>query len=552
MTDRRARAEYLYRLRDEQLSREAERSLAAFIRQAWATCEPGTTFLDNWHIGAIADYLEAVTAGEMPRLLINCPPRYMKSLIVSVIWPAWVWATRPDTRWVFGSYSDLLAVKHSVDRRRLISSPWFQERWGHRVRLTSDQNAKAEFHNDQRGVMLATSVGGSVTGKGGNFLVLDDPHNPKQADSDLQREHALEFFRKTWSTRLDDKRHGVSVVVMQRLHFLDLSALCLELDYEHLCLPGMAESRTTILLPRSRQEIRREVGEPLWRSREDVAELAQQRATLGTHAFNAQYQQRPVPRAGVIIKREWWKFYDQLPELDVWGQSWDMSFKDKPGSDCVVGLVGGRRGAHFYFIARTKGPMAFSDTCRAIKTASSQYPRATRILIEDTANGPAIINHLKSEISGLIPVTPQGNKLARLVAAEPLVESGNVFLPNPIDPDTGRTRPEREWVHDFIEQLAMFPQGEHDDDVDAFSQFIIGFRESEPAFIGFMREQARKAEERQCKRCYHLATVGDWERRGGCPKCGSDGTVEPAPALSDPSAAIDLKPFLGFAPTKSQ
>jgi hypothetical protein len=170
------------------LRRRAEQSLYAYVRQLWAILEPGTVFLDGWHIQLLAEHLEAVTAGQITRLVVNLPPRYMKSILVSVAWPTWEWIRKPQLRYIFASYSESLAIKLSVDRRLVLQSPWYVGRWGDRVRLTDDQNEKAEFANDQRGSMMAMSLSGSVTGKGGDRIIVDDAHNPSDILSDTIRD----------------------------------------------------------------------------------------------------------------------------------------------------------------------------------------------------------------------------------------------------------------------------------------------------------------------------------------------------------------------------
>jgi predicted phage terminase large subunit-like protein len=463
-------------LNDAMLTKLAERSLRAFIEQAWPILEPDTTFVPNWHIDLLCEYLEAVTAGECQRLLINVPPRTMKSLLVSVLWPAWEWIRRPGGRWICASYAESLAIKHSVDRRTILQSAWYQSRWGNRVQLTDDQNLKGEFQNTARGVMIATSVGGSVTGKGGDRVIADDLHNPQQAESDAQRETAVTYYRTTLSTRLNDKKTGAYVVVMQRLHERDLAAFCLDMGYEHVCLPAEAETRTVHVFPRSKDTFVREAGDLLWPAREGAAELELQKRMLGSSAYAGQYQQRPAPAGGAIFQREWMQFYDELPTLTQLTTSWDMSFKNKPDNDYVVGLVGGRCGADRYVIDRVKGQWSFTETCRQVKHLAARYPAARTHLIEDTANGPAITDTLKQQLSGIIAVQPDGGKLARAQAVSPMVESGNVFLPNPRP--HGRLIPERAWVEDFVYQLIMFPHGAHDDDVDAFTQLLIRLRKN--------------------------------------------------------------------------
>jgi len=462
-------------LSDERLTRQAMRSLRTYVKLAWPILEPQTPFLPNWHIDLLCEYLEAVTAGEITRLLINVPPRYMKSLLVSVLWPTWEWIQAPHTRWVFASYAEALSTKHSLDRRTVLQSDWYRARWGHRVRLLPAQNEKQQYQNDQRGVMVATSVGGSVTGKGGNRIVVDDPHNPMQAESDTQREQAITFFNRTLSTRLDDKARGAFVVVMQRLHHRDLSAVCLEQGFTHVRLPAESETRTTILFPRSGRTVTREPGDLLWPLREDAKALAAQKVALGAYAYAGQYQQQPSPRGGGLFKREWWRFYDELPRLDRQAQSWDLAFKDGETSDYVVGLVAGQKGADIYLIDRFKERVAFQRTCTAITTLATKYPETGAIFIEDHANGAAVIDALKQRVHGLIPVKPEGGKFGRASACEPRVEAGNVHLPRPTAPN-GTPIPSRAWVHDFIEQLAIFPNGEHDDDVDAFTQLLVRWR----------------------------------------------------------------------------
>ena len=466
-------ARYLAALQAEQLKRAAVRSFRAFVPQAWPILEPATPFLANWHLDLICEYLEAVTAGDIRRLVINIPPRYGKTLLVTVLWPIWEWLQQPGNRYLFASYSEALAVQQSLDRRQVIQSAWHQDSWGDRVHLVADQNEKTAYRNTQRGLMVATSIGGTVTGRGGNRLIVDDPHTPLGAQSDAVRQRAIDFFHETLVTRLDDKRRGAIVVVKQRLHTHDLTASCLALGYTHLCLPAVAETRTTIVFPRSGRVVIREVGDLLWPEREGPAEIAERRVELGTYGFAAQYQQAPSPRGGGMFKQKWWALYDDLPsDLEEHAQSWDLSVKGGPGHDFVVGLVAGRRGADIYLIDRVKGQFSFPETLVAIRRLSKQYPMTRSIFVEDAANGPAVIDTLKHEIAGIIAVTPQGDKIQRATACVSRVEAGNVYLPRSTAPN-GRRIPGRSWVDDFILQLGAFPKGAHDDDVDALTQLLI-------------------------------------------------------------------------------
>ena len=279
--------------------------------------------------------------------------------------------------------------------------------------------------------MIATSIAGSTTGKGCSRIVVDDPHNPTQAESDAQREAALAYFSRTLSTRLDNKNDDAIVVVMQRLHERDLAALCLDLGFTLVCLPAEAEIPTRFVFPRSPRVYNRLPGDVLWPEREGPAVLAKQKVLLGSAAYAGQYQQRPAPAGGAIFQRDWFPNYVELPEGLEIAQSWDMAFKDNRDNDYVVGLVAGRRGADIYVIDRVKGQWAFSESCRQVEALTRRYPDTGKILIEDAANGPAIIDALTHRIPGIIAVSPEGGKLARAHAAQPRVEAGNVYLPHP-------------------------------------------------------------------------------------------------------------------------
>jgi hypothetical protein len=224
-------------LSDGGAAERARRSLREYIRMAWHVVEPSTPYVHGWHIDAMCEHLEAVTAGEIRNLLITVPPRHMKSLTVSVFWPTWEWLTHPERRWLFSSYALSLAIRDSLKCRRLILSPWYQRHFGHVYALTDDQNAKLRFENDKTGYRLSTSVGGAATGEGGDRLVCDDPHNVREADSDVIRAATLVWWDETMSTRLNDPATGARVIIGQRVHENDLAGHVLEQGgYEHLCL----------------------------------------------------------------------------------------------------------------------------------------------------------------------------------------------------------------------------------------------------------------------------------------------------------------------------
>lgn len=476
---------------------EVERELCCknlhdYIKKAWNVIEPGIDYIDNWHIQAICEYLEAVSLGQITRLLINMPPRYMKSISVTVGWPTWVWITNPYKRFISLSYSAMLSKKHNINRRDIIKSPWYQRNWGDSFTLKSDMDTQMKFENDKMGFMYATSVGGTLTGEGGDYIIVDDPHNPQQAQSDAERETALEFFRTTLPTRLNDKKKGAIVVVMQRLHEDDISGHCLkEGGYTHLCLPGIAEERQIITFPVSLRQIVREEGDPLWPEREDIKELAAMKKVLGSYGFSGQYQQSPSPSEGGTFKKWWWRYWKpkgsnfppvtvkdasgntynidaiELPDkLDRKLQSWDLAFKKKEDTDFISGQAWGNCGASIFMLDRVSDRWSFTETLKAIEAFSKKHADIILKLIEDKANGPAVIDMLHHIIGGIVPVEPEGSKEARAEAVTPIVESGNVYLPHPMLYD---------WVNDVIDQCAKFPKVTHDDDVDAMSQALYRF-----------------------------------------------------------------------------
>lgn len=491
-------------LADVQAER-CRRSLGYFTRQAWRLVEPGSPFVPNWHIDAIAEHLEAVSRREIRRLIINIPPRHMKSLGTAVFWPAWEWLQRPETRFLFASYAASLSTRDSLKCRRLIQTEgagqddpdrtvvekvgyqgllrllYGDEAW----ELTGDQNAKTRFENTRTGYRLATSVGGTATGEGGDVIVIDDPHKADEAESDVVREGVIEWHDGTMSTRLNDPKTGAEVLIMQRLHEADLTGHILAQDdghgqWTHLCLPAEYEPRHPFVWP---DDPRTEPGELLWPDRVGPDELVALKRQMGSYKTAGQLQQRPAPEEGGILKRAWWRWYPPdapWPHFHEVVQSWDMAFKDTDGSDYVVGQVWGRFFADKYLLRQVRRRIEFTETVHAVRDLTGwveqRLPahRAHAKLVEDKANGPAVIATLRHEIAGLIAVDPEGDKVARARAVAPDVEAGNVYLPgfaNGDGSDYDRTRTEG-WVQQLVDECAAFPNAVNDDQVDALSQAL--------------------------------------------------------------------------------
>lgn len=465
--------------------------------------EPATEYVHGWHIDAICDHLEAITRGWIRNLIINVPPRYMKSLLVSVFWPTWSWTWQPQLRYLFSSYAEKLAIRDSVKSRRLINSPWYQARWGQMFRLTGDQNEKMRFENSKTGYRIATSVGGSATGEGGDVVVVDDPHKTQEAESQAIRESVLEWWDETMSTRLNDPKTGAKVIVMQRVHELDLTGHVLEKmqeggeSYEHLCLPAEYEPKTYVTSI-GFSDPRTEPGELLWEDRFDHQSINNLKITLGSRAAAGQLQQRPAPVQGDIFKKTWWRFwypagltlppvrlklpdgsYFECPQMPLPAlfeqlQSWDMTFSDTKQSAFVAGQVWGRAGADKFLLDEVRERMDFPATLKAFVALTTKHPAAAMKLVENKANGPAVIQSLRGKISGIVAINPHGDKVARAYGVTPQTEAGNVYLPHPaIAP----------WIYDLIEECAAFPNGAFNDRVDTLTQALARL---------FMNEQQQK------------------------------------------------------------
>lgn len=285
----------------------AKTDFCSFLRMVVATVSPGVKYQHNWHIEAIEAHLHACARGEIRKLIINMPPRMLKSITVSVAWPAWLLGQDAKTRIMVASYAQSLSVKHSLDTRLVMQSPWYRDIFPD-TQLAHDQNEKDKFVTTKRGHRIATSVGGAATGEGGNILIVDDPLNPLQAKQRSMREAANQWFDHTFATRLDDKRNGAMVVVMQRLHAEDLSGYLLKKQgWTLLSLPAIAPVDSEIAC-RGFRYVRKQ-SEVLHAAREDVHMLEEMKRELGSANFNAQYQQAPLGEDEGMIKLSWFGRY---------------------------------------------------------------------------------------------------------------------------------------------------------------------------------------------------------------------------------------------------
>ena len=456
-------------LRDllQEQKEESEKSYFNFFVNAWPTLEPRFDLDCNWHVGLISEHLEAVQQKQIEKLVLNIPTRYLKTQLCTIAFPAWVWVKDARKRFITWGYSDSLSVGMSWRRRELIESEWFQALWGEQVKLVGDQNTKGKYANTEKGSMFASSLGGTMTGEGCDIMIIDDPVKPSEASNDNLRQKSIDFWKHTASSRFDDKKAKTCILVMQRLHEQDLSGHFIKEydDVVHLMIPNQAPTEIIYSYPKSGKVKVYEEDEILQPNREDQKELDTAKKELGSFNYAAQRQQNPVPRGGGIFKNAWFRFYDIEPEkFDLTTISVDCTFKDLESSDYVVLQVWGQKGSYHYLRKQVRSKMGFRATKKAVETLAKEFPEYHEILIEDKANGTAIIETLSGTVRSVIAINPQESKVARAVSCEPEVEAGEVFLPN---------KEYNAWVEEvFMKEVCAFPKAANDDQVDAFTQYL--------------------------------------------------------------------------------
>lgn len=431
----------------------------------------------NWHHRNLAKALDKLARKEIKRLMVFMPPRCGKSELVSRRFPAFILGKNPNAKIIATSYSASLASSMNRDVQRIIDSPEYQELFPNtRLAKAGEGIAKGNYIRNSEmfeivgyeGSYVSTGVGGGITGRGADYAIIDDPiKNRKDAESKTFRDNIFDWFASTLYTRLE--KDACILITLTRWHEDDLAGRLLKLAEEDpnadqwhvISYPAIYDENARNLDPTDP----REHGEALWPEKFNIQTLNTIKSTIGSYEWNALYQQNPSPPSGSIIKRSWLKYYKKLPnKFDEIVQSWDFAFDGKDDSSYVVGQVWGRIGADKYLIDQVRDRMSFTESIQAFRNLTAKYPMARAKLVEAKANGPAIINTLNREISGIIPVNPFGSKSERLHAVSPQFEAGNVYIPHP---NTAT------WVHDYVEELVQFPNGANDDQVDATSQGLL-------------------------------------------------------------------------------
>jgi predicted phage terminase large subunit-like protein len=436
------------------------KDFVSFGRKVFHVLSPSAIFYMNWHICAIAYCLELVRLGIIKRLIITLPPRFLKSIMCSVAFPAFVLGHDPAKRLIVASYSADLAIKHGNDFRAVINSAEYHAIFPG-MRISAMKNTQTEVVTTLNGFRLAISVDGALTGRGGDIIIIDEPIAALAATlSQKSREHVVDWYFNTLLSRLDDKQNGAIVLVMQRLHEDDLAGVLLRGSDEWtvLSLPAIAEQDEQIPIGDGQVHVRHagDVLHPEREPREALESLRAQHAEI----FAAQYQQQPVAPGGAMIKRAWVRRYDQLPKSGQIIQSWDVANKQGEENDYSVCTTWRVHENKYYLIDVLRGRFDF-PTLRAKVSEHAKLHKAAQILIEDAGVGTALIQELKTAHFSVIAVKPEYDKKIRMAIQSAKFESGQVSFPK-----------EAPWLVDLEAELFAFPSGRHDDQVDSVSQAL--------------------------------------------------------------------------------
>jgi predicted phage terminase large subunit-like protein len=483
MIEELTRAEYQALLRQD---------FTTFVARCFHELNPQAELAMNWHLEVVAAKLTAVRQGKIRRLIINLPPRHLKSLMASIAFPAWCLGHDPSAQILCVSYAQDLADKLARDCRSIMMSPWYRQIF--RTRLAAHRQAVQEFITTRHGYRLATSIGGVLTGRGADIIMIDDPLKPEEALSKVQRQACNQWFVHTLYSRLNDKRSGAIVIIMQRLHEDDLVGHVLAQEpWEVLSFPAIAEADEahqveTIGGPRC---FRRRQGEALHPDREPLETLERIRRTIGEYNFAGQFQQSPAPLGGGLVKAEWFQRYreTELPErFDRIVQSWDTANKVTELSDFSVCTTWGLKGKHLFLLALFRRRLEYPALKRAVLEQQSLF-EASVVLIEDKASGTQLIQDLIADgCHGVTRYQPDGEKTMRMHSRTAMIENGFVHIPE--------TAP---WLAEYLHELSVFPNGKHDDQADSTAQFLDWYQKPFPGqnIFELYRRDAEAAEQQR-------------------------------------------------------
>jgi hypothetical protein len=463
------------------------RSLREFVSIFWKYADPAQ-YIHNWHVDAICEHLEAVSKGDLRRLIINIPPRCMKSLLTSVFWPAWDWRQHPERKFLFASYAHNLSIRDTVKSRRIIESPlymkWMRREWPEikgpkptpQFRLTSDQNTKIRYENNYHGYRIATSVDGALTGEGGDIIGIDDPHNAIEGESEAKRTACLQWWDEAMSTRLNNANTGAYVIIMQRIHNNDLTGHILEREHKdwcHLCLPMSYEGKTRVTnSPIPFREPRKVNGELLWPKRFNTATVARLRTSLGPYAAAGQLDQRPSPRAGglcpanklIILPRFDYEALKRSNGIVDSIRYWDKAGTDGGGCRTAGVLMHRlRNNPQYEYVIEDVvcGQWSYGPREKVIKSTAEMDGPEIKVMVEEEpgSGGKESADRTIKMLAGFRAfkdkVSASKDKRAEPFCAQ--VDIGNVAVVM------------AEWTRGYIADLQMYPNGKYKDPMDGTS-----------------------------------------------------------------------------------
>jgi predicted phage terminase large subunit-like protein len=431
-----------------------------FLRFAFSELGGGRAYQHNWHIDAIEHQLNRVQLGDNRRLIVTMPPRHLKSVTISTAWVAWMIGSTPSKRFMCVSYGYDLAEKHARDCLRLMDTDWYRLAFPN-LRLT--RRSVLDFETHAGGGRLSTSVGGVITGRGADIIVIDDPMKADDALSEAARDANRDWLYTSLLSRLDDQERSSIILVMQRLHEADLAGELIRSDgWDELRLSALATHDELIPLTRGRYHQRR-TGCALHPARQSQAFLEHKRAQE-SYIFAAQYQQEPVAPVGAFVTADWFGIYDTPPRTGIVVQSWDTAVKKTVRSDWSVGITAVFYQGRFYILDLFRGRVSFSELVRQVRESCLKH-QVDRLLIEDASSGQQLIQQLREQPLNGVPfpigVSSTVDKVTRFEAQASKIQSGVVVLP--------RAAP---WLADFVGELTGFPGGLHDDQADALAQML--------------------------------------------------------------------------------
>jgi predicted phage terminase large subunit-like protein len=455
--------------------------LCAFNHRSFLELNPQTRFLDNGHIEVMVAKLVEVGRGRCKRLIINVPPRLLKSFVTSIVFPAWILGHEPTKQILCVTYAQELSEKFARDSRTLMTSPFYGGLFD--TRLAKGREAVSEYETTAGGYRLSTSIGGVLTGRGADIIIIDDPLKADDALSELRRRSVNEWYDNTLRSRLNSQEAGAIIIVMQRLHADDLVAHVQQYEsWDVLSLPAIAKQDETFdfSTPYGRKRIHRKNGEALHPALLSLATLESRRRAMTEYNFTAQYQQDPQPPSGVIVKREWLKCYspsDKPEKFDQVIQSWDTANKDTELSNYSVCTTWGLKKQHMFLLDVYRRKLEFPDLKRAVRELAELH-RANIVLVEDKASGSSLIQELRAEHFSLVQAAPamDGDKVMRLRAQTAKIEGGFVLFPE-----------QAHWLEVYLRELLSFPNSKYDDQVDS-TVFALAWSTLNPPYRGWTKE----------------------------------------------------------------